>query len=100
LKIAAAGFPSDPFWEAVNFDQTRHVTSCISTERGGGGGSLGYGNVTTLKRDKHKQYARYATYCLETAMAKDRGARTILREMAAEWMTLADAVLRQPKRLK
>jgi hypothetical protein len=56
--------------------------------------------VTTLKRDKQKQYARYATYCLETAMAKDRGARIILREMAVEWMTLADAVLRQSKRSK
>ncbi len=42
---------------------------------------MGYGNVTTLKRDKHKEYARYATYCLGmTAVAKDHDARTILRE--------------------
>ena len=59
----------------------------------------GYGNVTTLKRDKHKEYARYATYCLEmTATAKDHDARTILREMAAEWLTLADGVLYSSRR--
>ena len=60
---------------------------------------MGYGNVTTLKRDKHKEYAHYATYCLEmTAMAKDHDARTILREMAAEWLTLADGVLHSSRR--
>ena len=55
---------------------------------------MGYGNVTILQRDKHKEYARYAAFCSEmTTVAKDRDARTILREMAAEWMTLADGVL-------
>jgi hypothetical protein len=54
--------------------------------------------VTISKRDKHKEYARYATYCLEVAMAKDQDARTILREMAAEWRTLAEAVLHPPGR--
>jgi hypothetical protein len=50
--------------------------------------------VTISKPDKHKEYARYAAHCLEmTAMAKDHDARIILREMAAEWLTLADAVL-------
>lgn len=60
---------------------------------------MGYGNVTTLKRDKHKEYARYATYCLGmTSVAKDHEARTILREMAAEWLTLADRVLHSSRR--
>ena len=55
--------------------------------------------MRTLKRDKHKEYARYATYCLEmTAVAKDHEARTILREMAAEWLTLADVILRPSRR--
>jgi hypothetical protein len=55
---------------------------------------MGYGNVTTLKRDKHKEYARYARYCLGmTSVAKDHDARTTLREMAAEWLKLADKIL-------
>jgi hypothetical protein len=45
------------------------------------------------KIDKHKQYARYAAYCLNlTASTKDRDSRSINREMAAEWMKLADAI--------
>jgi hypothetical protein len=55
---------------------------------------VGYGNVATFKRDKHKEYARYASYCLEmTCKADDRAARIILREMTAEWITLADRIL-------
>jgi hypothetical protein len=60
---------------------------------------MGYGNVTTLKRDKHKEYARYAAHCLEmTATAKGHDARTILRDMAAEWLKLADGVLYSSRR--
>jgi hypothetical protein len=35
-----------------------------------------------------------------TSVTKDREARAILREMAAEWLKLADGVLRHSKRLK
>jgi hypothetical protein len=60
---------------------------------------MGYGNMTTLKRDKHKEYARYARCCLGmTGVAKDPDARTILREMAAEWLTLADKILLSSRR--
>ena len=55
--------------------------------------------MTISKRDKHKEYARYATYCLGmTGVAKNHDARIILREMAAEWLTLAEAMLRSPRR--
>jgi hypothetical protein len=47
------------------------------------------------KNEKRKQYAHYAAHCtyLETA-ATDPDARTISREMATEWLKLADAILR------
>jgi len=50
------------------------------------------------KSDKHKDYAHYAAHCLylETA-ASDAESRDIQREMAAEWLKLADAVLRPVK---
>jgi hypothetical protein len=44
--------------------------------------------------DKHKEYARYAVHCLNmVTVAEDRDARSIQREMAAEWIKLADAIL-------
>jgi hypothetical protein len=50
------------------------------------------------KNDKHKEYARFAAHCLETAtMARNQESRSIQREMAAEWLKLADAILRQSK---
>jgi hypothetical protein len=51
------------------------------------------------KNDKHKEYARYATHCLNMAASmKDHESRGINREMAAEWLKLADAVLHPLKR--
>jgi hypothetical protein len=48
------------------------------------------------KNEKHKQYARYAAYCLDmVAGATDPDARAIQREMATEWARLAD-ILIQP----
>jgi hypothetical protein len=38
---------------------------------------------------KEKQYVGYAVYCLNVARTADREARTIQREMAAEWLKLA-----------
>ena len=49
--------------------------------------------MAALKNDKHKEYARYAAHCLNLVPAiKDQDARTINREMAAEWLRLADAI--------
>jgi hypothetical protein len=51
------------------------------------------------KNDKHKEYAQYAAHCLSVvAAAKDQESRAIHREMAAEWLRLADAVLHPLKR--
>ena len=48
----------------------------------------------SLTRDKHREYARYAVHCLEmVTITKDQNARSIQREMAAEWIKLADAIL-------
>jgi hypothetical protein len=55
-------------------------------------------HMAILKNKKHKEYARYAAHCLEMVTAtKDQETRAIQREMAAEWLRLADAVLRSSK---
>jgi hypothetical protein len=52
------------------------------------------------KNDKFKDYARYAEYCLNMVAAPtDQESRSIQREMAAEWLRLADTV-RRPRRSK
>jgi hypothetical protein len=49
---------------------------------------------------RHKDYVRYATHCLNVMPAiKDQDNRAINREMAAEWLRLADAVLHPLKRV-
>ena len=49
--------------------------------------------------DKNKEYARYAVHCLQmAAAAKDEETRAIQREMTAEWLNLAEAVLHPLKR--
>ena len=51
------------------------------------------------KNDKHKEYVRYASHCLDIVPAiSDQEFRAIQREMAAEWLKLADAVRRRPRR--
>jgi len=51
------------------------------------------------KIGKHKEYARYAAHCLNlVASTKDQDSRCINREMAAEWLKLADSVLLGPTR--
>jgi hypothetical protein len=48
--------------------------------------------------DKHKEYARYAAYCLlMVAAVPDQESRNIQREMAAEWLKLAGSVRRRPR---
>ena len=55
--------------------------------------------MATPKSDKHKEYARFAGHCLSmVTVAKDQASRAIQREMAAEWLKLADAVLHPLKR--
>jgi hypothetical protein len=50
------------------------------------------------KNDKYKDYARYAAHCLNVvASTRDPELRCIQREMAAEWLRLADAI-RHPRR--
>ena len=50
-------------------------------------------------REKHKEYARYAAHCLNVlTIIKDKETRAIQREMAAEWMRLADAAVRRFRR--
>jgi hypothetical protein len=49
--------------------------------------------MAILEIDKHKEYVRYAEHCLKTAtVITDQKSRAVLREMAAEWLKLADAV--------
>ena len=51
------------------------------------------------KNEKHKEYAQYAAHCLNmVAATKDQAARALNREMAAEWLRLADAVRHPLKR--
>ena len=51
------------------------------------------------KNDTHRHYVRYAEYCLKMVpVAPDQKYRNVQREMAAEWLKLADAALHRPKR--
>jgi hypothetical protein len=41
--------------------------------------------------DKRERYVGYSAYCLKLAkVAFDNQSRTILKEMASEWLTLAE----------
>jgi hypothetical protein len=56
--------------------------------------------MTVPKYDKLKDYARYAEYCLNiTAATSDQKVRRLQREMAEEWLRLADTI-RRPRRSK
>jgi hypothetical protein len=51
------------------------------------------------KNNKHKEYARYAEHCLKMVPAAlDQEYRALQREMAAEWLKLADAVRHRSRR--
>jgi hypothetical protein len=52
------------------------------------------------ENDKFKDYARYAEHCLNmVAATRGQDWRSIQREMAAEWLRLADTI-RRPRRSK
>jgi hypothetical protein len=54
--------------------------------------------MAVRKNDKHKEYARFAMHCLEMiGVARDQESGSIHREMAVEWVRLADAVRRSSK---
>ncbi len=54
--------------------------------------------MAILKNDKHKEYTRFAAHCLEmVTITREPESRSIQREMAAEWLRLADAILRPSK---
>ena len=54
--------------------------------------------MTSPTNDTHKDYVRYAVHCLDMmTITKNQDDRAIRREMAAEWLKLADAVLHPPK---
>ena len=58
------------------------------------------GIMTAPKNDKFKDYARYAEHCLNmVAATRNQESRSIQREMAAEWVRLADTI-RRPRRSK
>ena len=49
--------------------------------------------MTLPKNDKFKDYTRYAEHCLNmVAATTDQELRCAQREMAAEWLRLADVV--------
>jgi hypothetical protein len=57
--------------------------------------------MATPKNDKYKEYARYARHCLDMVpRAPTQEYRALQREMAAEWIKLADAILQPPKPTK
>jgi hypothetical protein len=54
-------------------------------------------DMTLAKNDKFKDYTRYAENCLNmVSSTRDQELRCIQREMAAEWLRLAD-VVRRPR---
>jgi hypothetical protein len=56
--------------------------------------------MLALKYDKFKDYTRYAEHCLNmVAETTDQESRSIRRDMAAEWLRLAD-VVRRPRKSK
>ena len=53
--------------------------------------------MAQLPNDKHQEYVRYARHCLDMmTSAEDPDASAIQREMATEWLKLADAILEPP----
>ncbi len=53
------------------------------------------------KSGKHKEYAHYAVHCLKMVpAAPTQEYRAVQREMAAEWIRLADLVLQPLKPTK
>ncbi|MGB6540583.1 MAG: hypothetical protein WBF03_06865 [Xanthobacteraceae bacterium] len=57
--------------------------------------------VPVPESDRHKDYVRYAEHCLNVVTATaDQESRSIQREMAAEWLRLADTIRHPLKPMK
>ena len=81
--------------KVVNFDQTHSTVRDRFCGR-----NYREGTMTAPKNDQFKDYTRYAEFCLNmVASTGDQELRCIQREMAAEWLRLAD-VVRRPRRCK
>ena len=53
------------------------------------------------RNKKFRDYARYAMYCLEmVAISEDQDVGVLNREMAVEWIRLAEAELHPAERTK
>jgi hypothetical protein len=51
------------------------------------------GIMPVPENDRYREYARYADHCLNiVAATTDQESRSIQREMAAEWLRLADTI--------
>jgi hypothetical protein len=80
----------------MNFEQTRPNTSPQIL-----GLLIRWGTMANPKNEKRKQYAHYAAHCMYLGTAAtDPDARAIQREMAAEWLKLADAILHPMARVE
>jgi hypothetical protein len=54
--------------------------------------------MPAFKSNKHKEYARYAVYYLNMlAATKDQGEGALNREMAVEWLRLAELAVHPQK---
>jgi hypothetical protein len=61
--------------------------------------ALGEENMAVPAEGKHKRYARYAAHCLQMVPPIiDQEYRAVQREMAVEWLKLADAILHSSRR--
>jgi hypothetical protein len=76
--------------QMFNFEQTHLIVvtqTCLPS------GETSEGTMAIPNDDKHKEYDRYAVYCLlMVAAVPDQESRNIQREMAAEWLKLAGRV--------
>jgi len=79
-------------FEQTHLDNARQISRLNRVGR--------QGMMTMPKNDKYKDYARYAERCLNMmAATSDQESRSVQREMAVEWLRLADAI-RRPRRSK
>jgi hypothetical protein len=53
--------------------------------------NVGEGRMAEQPTDKRERYVGYSAYCLKLAKVTfDNQSRTMLREMASEWLKLAE----------
>ena len=56
--------------------------------------------ISKSDKRQHREYAHYAAHCLEMVpKTPDKKYRAVQREMASEWLKLADAII-HPSKLK